>query len=169
MALAGWRAFALPAAYGTKKSPAPSFVVFERWGSMLRAGMGFGLPSACFGGDSVRSTPALRAASCPALRLRSGQTLRKPRGGHPRVPQRLKPGFIFSGFTARVNSCPSRAWRAFEFSVLLRPFLAAAEAVFLFLRVGLARVTSCPSRACWAFGSWSASAVLGLPQRLKPS
>jgi hypothetical protein len=54
MALAGWRAFALPAAYGTKKSPAPSFVVFERWGSMLRAGMGFGLPSACFGGDSVR-------------------------------------------------------------------------------------------------------------------
>jgi hypothetical protein len=45
--------------------------------------------------------------------------------GLDRLPTAAEAGFPFSGaFTARVNSCPSRAWRAFGF-VLRRGLFSA--------------------------------------------
>ncbi len=51
-----------------------------------------------------------------------------------RLPQRLKPSSCFGAVTARVNSCPSRAWRAFGswFCLGCSRLASAAEAGFLF-------------------------------------
>jgi hypothetical protein len=131
----GRPAFAFPVAYAGKKPAAPSFAVFERWESMLRAVCGLVVPSATL------------VWRCLAY------------------PQGLKPGPLVRVFLARVNSCPSRAWRAFGFVVLfgLLTATSAAEAGFPSLSFcGTSELVPFPSLAgLWVRGSvWAAHGYL---------
>ncbi len=103
--------FAFPVACAGKEPAAPPFAVFERWESMLRAGIGFGLPSACFGGDSVRVNAG--AAGCvvpsPSTPLRADFS--KTTRGAPSRTSAAKAGLHFLGFygTSELVPFPSVA------------------------------------------------------------
>lgn len=77
--LGDWPAFAFPVAHAGKRLAVPPFTVFERWKSMLRAGMRVGRGFERFSGGA-KTKAALQAASCPPFRLSQGGLFEKHEG-----------------------------------------------------------------------------------------